>query len=198
MAARKKLEPPEILSAALEIAEETGWASLRMTELAARLGLSWAELHAHFKDQNAIADAWFAQALKAMLAPVDENFSGLSAQERTYVIMMRWFDALAAHRRVTVQMLRGKIHPPHAHHWAPMVFSLSELVQWIREAAHLDAQGRRRQMEEIGHTALFLAALAVWSRDSSEGQTRTRQFLKRSLARADRFRVRRYRTAGTV
>jgi hypothetical protein len=67
-----------------------------------------------------------------------------------------------------------------------MVFNLSRLINWLRDAALLDASGRRRQMEEIGLTMLFLGALAVWQRDASEGRAETSAWLRRRLARADR------------
>jgi hypothetical protein len=75
--------------------------------------------------------------------------------------------------------------PFHPHHYVPMVFNLSRTIQWLRDAAGLDAGGRRRQIEEIGLTGLFLATLAVWARDDTPGQERTRRFLDRRLARAD-------------
>ena len=59
-------------------------------------------------------------------------------------------------------------------------------MQWIREAALLDAVGTRKQVEEIGLTGLFVAVTNVWLRDESEGQERTRQWLARRLDRADR------------
>ncbi len=49
----------------------------------------------------------------------------------------------------------------------------------------LDAIGRRRQVEEIGLTLLFLATLAVWLGDETPGQEHTRRFLERRLADAD-------------
>ena len=60
------------------------------------------------------------------------------------------------------------------------------LIHWLRDAALLDASGRRRQMEEIGLTMLFLGTLAVWRNDASEGQAETSAWLRRRLARADR------------
>jgi len=75
----------------------------------------------------------------------------------------------------------------HPHHWVPAIFNLSRTVQWIRDAAMLDARGRQRQVEEIGLTALFLATLRVWLRDDSEEQERTRAFLRKRLENADRL-----------
>jgi hypothetical protein len=72
----------------------------------------------------------------------------------------------------------------------PLVFNLSRSIHWLREAALLDAVGRRRQMEEVGLTALFLMTLAVWLRDATPGQARTRDVLRHRLADADRAMVR--------
>ena len=125
-----------------------------------------------------------------MLAPPPKDFAALPAEARLHLLLMRWFDTLAPHREVTRQMLREKLYPSHPHHWVPMIFNLSRIIQWLRDAALLDAGGRRRQVEEVGLTALFLATLAVWQWDETAGQERTRAFLRRRLARADRAMVR--------
>lgn len=179
-----------ILDTALAMAAESGWGALRLRHVAERVGISLAELQTHYRDQDAIANAWFAQAWQAMLAPPPDGFSGLPAEERLFIVLMRWFDALAPYRDVTAQMLGEKLHLPHAHHWVPMIFDLSRTIHWLRDAALLDATGRRRQLEEVGLTWLFLATLAVWRRDESVDQERTRAFLRRRLARADRVMVR--------
>ncbi len=75
-----------------------------------------------------------------------------------------------------------------------MIFNLSRTIQWLRDAAALDADGRRRQIEEVGLTALFLATLTVWLNDETQDQERTRAFLRRRLARADRAMVRLFGT----
>ncbi len=197
MAAQRKTGPtPErILDTALDIAEEAGWGSLRLRDVAARVKIPLAEVRRHYRDTDAIANAWFGRALDAMLAPVPRGFHRLPATARLEGMMLRWFDALAPHRRVTAEMLAAKMWVFHPHHYVPMVFSLSRLIQWLRDAAGLDAAGRRRQVEETGLTVLFLATLAVWCRDETEGQERTRAFLARRLERADAAMARLFRTA---
>lgn len=179
-----------IVDTAIAMAEETGWDSVSPREVAARLGIPLAELQSHFRDRDAIANAWFARAWQAMLAPMPRDFPARPAQERLHLVIMRWFDALAAHKAVSAQMLGDKIYPSHPHHWVPLIFDLSRTIQWVRDAALLDAGGVRRQVEEVGLTALFLATLALWRRDDTPGQERTRAFLRRRLARADRAMAR--------
>jgi AcrR family transcriptional regulator len=179
-----------IVDAALDLAEEAGWDGLRLRVVAARLGVPLAEVLVHYRDLDAVADAWFRRAWSAMLAAPPEGFAALPARERLHLAIMRWFDALAPHRQVTGQILAAKLYPAHPHHWVPLVFNLSRSIHWLREAALLDAVGRRRQMEEVGLTWLFLMALAVWLRDETPGQARTRDILRHRLADADRAMVR--------
>ncbi len=179
-----------IVDAALDLAEEVGWDGLRLRVVAARLDVPLAEVLVHYRDLDAVADAWFRRAWSAMLAAPPEGFAALPARERLHLVIMRWFDALAPHREVTGQILATKLYPAHPHHWVPLVFNLSRSIHWLREAALLDATGRRRLMEEVGLTWLFLMTLAVWLRDETPGQARTRDVLRHRLAEADRAMVR--------
>jgi hypothetical protein len=152
--------------------------------------MSLVELRHHYRDQDAIADAWFRRGQDAMLVSMTAGFRGQPTKRRLEILMLRWFDALAPHRRVTAEMLGGKLWLFHPHHYVPMVFNLSRLIQWLRDAAGLKAQGTRRQAEEIGLTLIFVATLAVWCGDDSDGQARTRKFLAARLAQADRLLAR--------
>jgi AcrR family transcriptional regulator len=176
-----------ILAAAMESAAESGWYDLRLHVVADRLGLPLAAIHAEFRDADAIANEWFARALNAMVAEPEPGFTALAPSARMHRVLLRWFDAQAAHRRVVRSMLGAKLHASHPHHWVPMAFDLSRLMHWALEAARLDARGLARQAEEVGLTLVFLRALAVWLRDESPGQARTRAFLARNLGWLDRL-----------
>lgn len=182
----------EALDQALVLADEIGWADFTLNQLAEREGWPLNDLRRHFADPNAVADAWFERALAAMLAPPPEGFADWPVRERLEFLLTRWLDALAPYRQVTADMIAGKWLPPHVHHWVPAIFHVSRKVQLWRDAARLYAGGRRRQIEEIGLTALFLATLAVWCRDTSPGQERSRRFLERWLSCADRTIARLY------
>lgn len=185
--------PDRIVDTALQMADEVGWERVRIRDIADRLEISLADVLAHYRDREAIADAWLRRGVVAMLEEPPEGFAELPPAERIEIVMMRFFDALAGHRRTTAQMIRGKLWPSHPHHWVPLIFNLSRTVQWLREAALLEARGPRRGFEEIALTGLFLGALSRWARDDSPGQERTRLYIRRRLERGDRFMSRRRR-----
>jgi AcrR family transcriptional regulator len=189
MAQDRRRNPPRatrIVDAAVALAEERGWGAVRLRQVAERLDMPLAELRRHFRDKDAVADAWLARADTAMLAAAPRGFAALAARQRLYRVICRWLDALAPHRRVTAEMLAEKLYPGHPHHNLALLFWLSRTVQWIREAARLDAGGMQKRVEEIGITALFVATLGVWVRDESPGAERTRRFLANRLAAAER------------
>ena len=174
-----------IVDTAMAMAEDVGWEGVRLRTVAETLGITLDDLGHRFRDLDAVADAWFARAQQAMLTPPEPGFADQPARERLKATLLRWFDALAPRRQVTVQMLKAKAWPFHPHHWVPMVFNLSRTIQWLRDAASLDADSPRREVEEIGLTWLFVATLAVWAGDETAGQQRTRRFLDARLREAD-------------
>lgn len=178
-----------ILDAALAEAAASGWYDLRLSAVADRAEVPLAAVLRHYRDADAIADAWFARALAAMVqGPAPDPADPASARVET--ALMRWFAAQQPHRHAAGAMLRAKLHLSHPHQWVPMVFSLSRLIHWVLDAARLDARGFARQAEEVGLTVLFLRALPVWQRDDTPGLEDTRAFLRRNLGWLDRLKRR--------
>jgi AcrR family transcriptional regulator len=179
-----------IVDAALELAEERGWANVRLYQVAERADVPLARIGAEFRDQDAVANAWFARALAAIERIPPEALAGQCAAERLHLVVMHWFDALASHREVTGKMLRAKLYPSHPQHWVPLIFDLSRLIHWFLDAARIASTGRARQMAEIGLTAIFLLSLRVWLSDESADSERTRLYLYRRLHAADHWLTR--------
>jgi len=186
MAARSTGE--KILTTALDIAGRKSWESLRLHDIAEELQISLNDVRAHFSEKEELADAWFDRADAAMLEAADApGFSELTPRARLHRLIMTWLAALATHRRVTRQMIRGKFEPGHIHYQYAGLLRVSRTVQWLREAAHRDAVLPWRAMEETALTAIYLAAFCYWMRDDSENATRTGAFLDKLLARAERL-----------
>jgi len=177
-----------ILEAALALAEQRSWERVRLHDVAAALNLGLNDVRAHFREKEEISDAWFDRADAAML---DESaLPGLSAlppRERLHRLMMAWLAALQPHRRVTRQMIGGKLEPGHVHYQYAGLLRVSRTVQWWREAAQRDAVLPWRALEETALTAIYLAAFFYWMRDDSENAGRTSALLDRLLARVERL-----------
>lgn len=179
-----------IIDEAMALAGESGWHDVSLNALAGRLGVGLAEIAAEFRDRDAIADAWFARALMAMLAPPPQGFEALRPSRRAEAVLLRWFRAQGAHAKLAGEMLLTKAWPSHPHHWVPMVFNLSRLVHWWLDAARIEHSGLRRMAEEVALTALLLRAILAWQADARAGEAealpRTARVLRRGLAWLDR------------
>lgn len=172
--------PARILEATLARADRVGWDNVYLADVARDLRLPLPEVHRHYRDLDAVANAHFARALAAMLAE-STRVRDRPEPERVETLLGAWFAFLRPHARASWAMLAGKLYPFHPHHWAPLVFSLSRLIQWLRDAAHLRAKLPRRQREEIFLSALFLLALLAWRGGGEAGERRARALVARAF-----------------
>ncbi len=146
------------------------------------------EIRAHYPDLDAVANAWLGRADDAMLALAERaDLVEAPAQKRIAAALTAWFGALGGRRRMLGAILAYKLQPSHLHLQAALVVATSRRVQWLREAARLDATGCQKSVEELGLTLLFAATVLSWVNDGSENFERTRAFIARSLERADRL-----------
>ena len=182
----KTVSEAEILDAAMNLAEDKGWDNIRLYQVAERLDVSLQDILATTPDLNGVANVWFQQALAHMVQEPTIEFEHLHPWQRLFSTMELWLDHTAQHKDITAQILRSKLHPPHVHHWVPMIFDLSRLIHWWLDAASISATGRKRQLAEISLTGIFLSTLLYWQRDKSSEQNKTKALLKRRLQRAVR------------
>jgi ubiquinone biosynthesis protein COQ9 len=175
-----------IVAAAIARAERSSWEAVRLHDVATDLGISLNELRQHFREKEDIVDAWFDTADDAMLRESEDiTFRLVDTRDRLERLIMAWLNALAPHRRVTCQMVTGKLEPGHFHYQWDGILRVSRTVQWLREAAGRDAQLPWRALEETALTGIYLTTFLYWMRDDSEGSARTREMLRKTLARLD-------------
>lgn len=171
-----------ILDIAIMLAEEKRWEAVRLQEVASRASLSLEDIRAEFSEKDELIDAWFERADRAMLIDASTlAHTRLAPQQRMHRAIMTWLNALAGHRRVTRQMILGKLEPGHLHLQIPALMRISRTVQWMREAAGYQAVFPRRALEETVHTSIYLATFSRWMFDDSVRSQRTHRFLRRQL-----------------
>ena len=177
-----------IVDTALVHAEEKGWESVRLRQVAEALHRPLDEIRLHFREKEEIIDAWFDRADEAMLQACEtESFAQGGTREKLHLLVMKWLAALQPHRRVTRQMIIGKLEPGHIHYQVQGLLRVSRTVQWLREAAGISSTLPWRALEETALTAIYLATFTKWMFDDSEGSQSTSRFLQESLNAACRL-----------
>lgn len=79
-----------IVDTALMLAEENGWESVRLHQVAETLHIPLDEIRLHFREKEEIIDAWFDHADEAMLrARETEGFEQRSACEKLHLLLMK-------------------------------------------------------------------------------------------------------------
>ena len=182
-----------IVAAALDLAAEGGWEQVRLSAIAERTGIPLAEIGDRFRDVDAIANAWFAGARRAVLASPSESLAADAADRRLAGVMTAWLDHLQPYRTVAIEIIRTKLHPSHAHHWVPLVFDLSRLVHDFLDVARVPGRPPLRPAQELALTAITLAMLRDWARDQSADAATTKARLRRRLGCAGSLAQRRCR-----
>jgi AcrR family transcriptional regulator len=176
-----------ILETALALGERHGWDAVHLHDVAREMGLVLADIHRHFRQKDELAEAWFDRADLALVrAGESPEWDSLAVRERLLRTILAWFDTLAPHRELSVEMLRYKLQPDHLHLQAAGLMRVSRTVQWIRETACLPTVGWRRELEEAVLTGIFLSTVGCWLLDRSPGARRTRAWLEGQLAAAER------------
>lgn len=174
-----------IVDAALDLAERSSWETVRLHHVAAALAIPLDDVRVHFREKEDIVDAWFDRAdgvlLRESAAP---GFGALSVRARLHRLVMVWLGALATHRRVTRQMVLGKLEPGHVHYQVAGLLRVSRTVQWLREAARRETVLPWRAIEESALTGIYLATFVRWMWDESPEAKQTAALLDRLLAQA--------------
>ena len=112
---KNKLDRREaIVDTAVAIAERSNWEAVRLFDVATELNISLDDIRPYFREKEDLVDAWFDRADNRMLKAAETvEFLTLSPRERLQYLIMTWLDALAAHRKVTRQMIGAKLEPGH-------------------------------------------------------------------------------------
>jgi AcrR family transcriptional regulator len=175
-----------IVDTALALAGQTSWERLRLFQVAEALGIGLEEVRREFREKEDLIEAWFDRADAALLlAGRDPGLVQLPLRERLHRLLMVWLEALADHRRVSRQMIQGRLEPGHVHMQARGLLRVSRTVQWWREAARCEAAYLSRALEESVLTGIYLTTFAYWLSDESTAAAGTRRLLDRLLRGAE-------------
>lgn len=177
-----------VVETAVALAQQRSWESVRLHQVALTMGVGLDDIRQCFREKDELIDAWFDRADDAVLRLADSGeLEPLNPRERLFALIMAWLDELEDNRRVTRQMIQGKLEPGHVHIQVPALMRVSRTVQWMRESARLNDAGVRRALTETAATGIYLAAFASWMNEDTPGSPRTRRRLEQMLHGAERL-----------
>jgi AcrR family transcriptional regulator len=175
-----------IVDTALALANRHSWETIRLHEVAEAAGIGLEDVRRHFREKDALIDAWFDRADAAMLVDAASvDFMRLPVRQRLERALLTWLETLQPYRRVTREMILAKCEPGHLHIQFPAVMRISRTVQWLREAAGVKDAFVHRALAESVLTGIYLAVFTRWLNDDSAESIQARRLLSRLLGQAE-------------
>jgi AcrR family transcriptional regulator len=178
-------ERHRIIQAFMALLAERSFEEIGLGDIAARAGISLADLRGEFPSTLAILAAHIKEIDRQVLAGGDTDLAEEPPRERLFDVLMRRFEAMAPHREAISSLMRSARSNP------ALALALNALAvrsqQWMLSAAEISASGPRGVLRAQGLALLFARVLRTFIDDEDEGLARTMASLDRELARGQRF-----------
>ena len=179
-----KSDRDKIIDAFLELLAERHFEEIGFADVAARAGVSLAQLRDEFASTLAILAAHVKATDRAVLAADFSDMQEEPARERLFDVLMRRLEVLGPHRQAMRSLLRSARRNP------PLALALNGLAtrsqQWMLTAAGIEASGPRGLLHAQGLTVMLGSVLRTWVHDDDPGLARTMAALDRALGRGQR------------
>jgi AcrR family transcriptional regulator len=174
-----------IVEAFMTLLGEQSMEQIGFGEIAARAGVSLAELRNIFGSKLAILAAYLKEIDRQVLGDIDADMAEEPPRERLFDVLMRRIDALTPHKAAVRSLIHSATRNPG------LGFALNGLAvrsqQWMLTAADIPAAGPRGMVRAQGLALLFASVLRTWLRDEDPGLARTMSALDRALGRGQRL-----------
>ena len=175
----------KVVAAFLELLAERPFEEIGLSDIAARAGVSLAQLRDEFASTLAILAAHIKATDRAVLAADLSDMDEEPSRERLFDVLMRRLEVLAPHREAVRSLLRSARRNP------PLAFALNGLAtrsqQWMLTAADISAAGPKGMLRAQGLAMLFSSVLRTWVDDEDPGHAPTMAALDRALGRGQRW-----------
>lgn len=182
MAKKQQKDPKvKVIEAAMDLAAERGWANVTLGDIARASGLSLAKLNEQFGDKSDIIAGLGKLIDQKVLAGNPDGDA--SPRDRLFDLLMDRYEALNEYREGLVSVLESFKSDPKE-----LVLSLPHIcksMNWMLEAAGMDANGWDGALRLAGLTGLYVKNLRVWARDGSADLAKVMAAVDRDLSRAE-------------
>jgi AcrR family transcriptional regulator len=175
----------KIVHAFLALLAETPLERIGVAAIAARAGVSLAELRAEFNSTTDMLAAFMRETDRKVLEGGDPELAEEPARERLFDVLMRRIEVLAPHRAAIRSLARSARRDPAL---ALALNRLSKRSQkWMLAAAGVDSAGLQGDLRAQGLAVVMARTLRVWIDDEDPGLARTMAALDRELASGERL-----------
>ena len=178
-------ERERIVEAFMALLGEQPIEQVGFADIAARAGVSLAELRTMFGSKLAILAAYLKEIDRQVLAGIEADMDEEPPRERLFDVLMRRLDALSPHKAAVRSLIRSARRNPG------LAFALNGFAvrsqQWMLTAANIDAAGPRGWLRAQGVAFLYARVLRTFVEDDDPGLARTMAALDRTLGRGQRW-----------
>ena len=176
-----KSDRDRVVDAFMALLAEKPIEQIGFAEIAARAGVTLAELRTLFNSTLGILAAHMKETDRTVLAGGDADMAEEPPRERLFDVEMRRLEALAPYKDAVRSLSRSAMCNPG------LAIALNGLAvrsqQWMLTAADITASGPKGMMRAQGLALLFASVLRTWVNDDDPGLARTMAALDRALAR---------------
>jgi len=185
-----------IIDALVALAGERRWDAISLEGLAARAGVSLAQLRSAYDGRMAVVADFTRRTDQAVLAGIDADMAGEPARERLFDVLFARLEALAANREAVRNLARAARRDPL------LALELNRIVAvsmgWMLTGAGISATGPGGLVRTQGLTLVWARVLRTWLDDDDPGLARTMAELDRRLREGERIILGLERLAGLI
>lgn len=183
--ARSGTDRGKIIEAFMELLGEWPIERIDLPDIAARAGVSIADMRGEFGSKLAILAASFKEIDREVLAADRSDIAEEPPRERLFEVLMLRLEALEPYREAIRSLLRSSRTNP------ALVCALNSLSvssqQWMLAAADISSVGPLGLIRAQGLAIAFARVLGVFVDDDDPGHARTMAALDRALSQGQRW-----------
>ncbi|TDI56129.1 MAG: TetR/AcrR family transcriptional regulator [Alphaproteobacteria bacterium] len=174
-----------IIDALLALAAEHRWETISLNDLAARAGVSLAQLRSVYDGRLAVLADFARRTDQAVLAGIDAEMAGEPARERLFDVLFARLEALAPYRQAIGNLGAAARRDPL------LTMELNRIVVgsmgWMLTGAGIGATGSGGLFRAQGLALVWARVLRIWLDDEDSGLARTMAELDRRLRQGERI-----------
>ena len=174
-----------IIDALVALAGERRWDAISLEDLAARAGVSLAQLRSAYDGRMAVVADFTRRTDQAVLAGIDADMAGEPARERLFDVLFARLEALAPNRQAIRNLGEAARRDPL------LGLELNRIVTtsmgWMLTGAGISATGPGGLVRAQGLGLVWARVLRTWLDDDDRGLARTMAELDRRLRQSERI-----------